>query len=91
MPGLKKAAIVHDCPGNCRGNGVCDAGVCLCFMGYKGEDCGSSFCGAAALCSGKGKCEDEKCKCEVGFVGDDCSDTSTLAHRRRSREYAAHH
>ena len=28
------------CPNDCSGKGYCDAGVCVCDPGWRGEDCG---------------------------------------------------
>merc|ERR1711968_39598 len=72
MVATKSAKVVHQCPKDCLGNGVCDDGACVCFAGYKGNDCSQQFCGRAAECSGHGKCVDESCQCESGFTGDVC-------------------
>jgi len=39
-PDCSLADSIDDCPSNCFGNGDCVDGTCLCFLGFKGPDCG---------------------------------------------------
>lgn len=45
-PLVAKAKTTSPCPGDCSGNGLCnaDTGGCNCFTGYTGHDCGLRSC-----------------------------------------------
>lgn len=56
--------VTEVCPGGCSGHGRCDRerGMCVCSLGYAGEDCGRSACADATDdsphgCHGRGRCE----------------------------------
>ncbi|GIL67805.1 hypothetical protein Vafri_21080 [Volvox africanus] len=56
---------IVSCPNNCNLNGEClDQGICACYPGYKGADCGVD-CG----CGGHGRCAENStsCICDVGW------------------------
>lgn len=73
------------CPGfaesgeECYGNGLCDAGKCLCSTGFGGEvpgsvgllSCHQKIC---PLGCGKGHCAEGLCVCPPGFQGQTCQD-----------------
>ncbi|ERE88802.1 tenascin [Cricetulus griseus] len=64
------------CPGDCRGRGRCVQGVCLCYAGYSGEDCGQEEPPASACPGGCGPrelCREGQCVCVEGFRGPDCA------------------
>lgn len=53
--------------GNCSNTGYCYKGVCTCYAGYEGDDCGT------IICSGNGKYDtDKNCICNDGYEGDNC-------------------
>ncbi|GIL67802.1 hypothetical protein Vafri_21078 [Volvox africanus] len=59
------ACSIVSCPNNCNWNGEClDQGICACYPGYKGADCGVD-CG----CGGHGRCAENStsCICDVGW------------------------
>ena len=59
------------CPSNCNGHGFCTDAGCVCYDGWKGEECETPIC--PHDCTGHGVCEAGGCKCDVGRSGDDCS------------------
>ena len=84
--------VTNACPGGCSGHGRCDAvrGVCVCSLGYAGEDCGRSACAtpddeSPHGCHGRGHCECDRatrsceCQCQVGFAPPLCANTTCQA------------
>ncbi|EGV95256.1 Tenascin-X [Cricetulus griseus] len=70
------ACATRMCPGDCRGRGRCVQGVCLCYAGYSGEDCGQEEPPASACPGGCGPrelCREGQCVCVEGFRGPDCA------------------
>ncbi|KAL2779394.1 teneurin-2 isoform 2 [Daubentonia madagascariensis] len=61
---------VQDCPRNCHGNGECVSGLCHCFPGFLGADCGKAAC--PVLCSGNGQYSKGTCQCYSGWKGAEC-------------------
>ncbi|PNH02889.1 Tenascin-X [Tetrabaena socialis] len=64
-PGITGLACsIVSCPNGCSYNGEClDQGLCTCFPGFRGADCGQD-CG----CGGHGRCADNgSCICDVGW------------------------
>ncbi|XP_035389963.1 teneurin-4 isoform X2 [Electrophorus electricus] len=61
---------IDDCPSNCFGNGDCVAGICNCFLGFRGLDCGRASC--PVLCSGNGQYLKGRCMCHSGWKGPEC-------------------
>jgi len=71
-------------PPDCNGNGVCEAGTCVCDTGYAGAGCDRCapdyydypncfFCVAATTCSGHGTCNGQgDCDCDTGYAGGAC-------------------
>ncbi|KAM9949787.1 hypothetical protein ACTFIT_011010 [Dictyostelium discoideum] len=66
------------CPNDCSTNskGICDlsTGICVCNIGFGGNDCSSVQC-FDQNCSGFGICNitTGECKCDSSHQGDDCS------------------
>eukprot|EP00300_Choanocystis_sp_HF-7_P030504 c39354_g1_i1.p1 GENE.c39354_g1_i1~~c39354_g1_i1.p1 ORF type:complete len:1296 (+),score=169.59 c39354_g1_i1:48-3890(+) len=64
---------------DCNSGGLCEpgypSGICKCFPGYLGQDCGAidtdASCGKN--CSGFGVCTQSRCVCFLGRTGFDCS------------------
>ncbi|KAM5223725.1 teneurin-4 isoform 13-T14 [Hipposideros larvatus] len=61
---------VDNCPSNCYGNGDCISGICHCFLGFLGPDCGRASC--PVLCSGNGQYMKGRCLCHSGWKGAEC-------------------
>ena len=71
------------CPSKCSGRGSCQAGVCACYEGFKGEACESATeygvdqslkkSGCLGRCSGRGECERGFCRCTPPYWGADCA------------------
>mmetsp|Transcript_26545 Transcript_26545/g.61990 ORF Transcript_26545/g.61990 Transcript_26545/m.61990 type:complete len:1143 (+) Transcript_26545:186-3614(+) len=78
---------VHKCPQDCSGNGLCMNGLCMCNVGFEGQDCstlvgldasetgvlGGSAPTCANNCSNHGSCTNGACACEASYTGIDCS------------------
>ncbi|KAM9968217.1 hypothetical protein ACTFIW_002653 [Dictyostelium discoideum] len=66
------------CPNDCSTNekGICDlsTGICVCNIGFGGNDCSTVQC-FDQNCSGFGMCNTTtgECKCDSSHQGDDCS------------------
>jgi len=69
------------CPNDCKGSGAdlrgtCDTvlGVCDCFEGFLGADCGYYQC-IDPTCSGHGTCDIVQglCDCDSGYDGSNCN------------------
>jgi hypothetical protein len=74
------------CPKDCTNRGQCIQGLCTCYIGFAGTDCGIQCPGKVdpcpdktpCYCSGHGTCSitDGKCFCKNGWSGDDCNTKS---------------
>jgi hypothetical protein len=71
----------------CQNRGVCEeAGLCRCFAGFAGPDCGETtqlqravkVCDPENLlaCAANGVCHSGECWCYPGFTGEDCSEVA---------------
>ena len=64
----------------CRGQGLCVLGKCVCFPGFGGRSCEASISvpcpGAQGQCSGHGICFHGKCFCDLGFAAPGCAGAS---------------
>ncbi|GIL62228.1 hypothetical protein Vafri_16503 [Volvox africanus] len=78
---ISKSVPLSRCKARCYEQGVCqDWGGqtrCLCFGGYKGDDCSVSEVAAESLCpdncGARGKCIAGFCKCDAPYWGLGCS------------------
>ena len=59
------------CSHECRNQGICWGGRCLCHPGFEGEDC-SLVSACPEDCSSHGVCHHGKCFCDAGFDGLGC-------------------
>lgn len=90
-------ALPADCPSpDCTGHGMCANGTCLCFRGYRGDDCSiidtTTMCKKECSNHGTYRKDLDICICDPNWTGPDCSEgnkhySSSLAVKIRSTFY----